>query len=61
MKYKATFQEEYLLTSNLLGAETIEELEQLEKVAFYFAEGLIEGERFEFLFPLTENDALTVP
>ncbi|MGV2929423.1 Fic family protein [Macrococcus capreoli] len=53
MKYKATFQEEYLLTSNLLGAETIEELEQLEKVAFYIAEGLIEGEGFEFLFPLT--------
>lgn len=53
MKYKATFQEEYLLTSNLLGAETIEELEQLEKVAFYIAEGLLEEEGFEFLFPLT--------
>lgn len=53
MKYKATFQDEYLLSSNLLGAETIEELEQLEKVAFYIAEGFIEGEGFEFLFPLT--------
>ncbi|RAI81069.1 hypothetical protein BFS35_005755 [Macrococcoides goetzii] len=40
-------------TSNLLGAETIEELEQLEKVAFYIAEGLLEEEGFEFLFPLT--------
>lgn len=35
MKYKATFQDGYLLTSNLLGAATMEELERLEKVAFY--------------------------
>lgn len=53
MKYKATFQDEYLLSFNLLGAETIEELEQLEKVAFYFAEVLMAEEGYEFLFPLT--------
>lgn len=42
MKYKATFQDEFLIASNLLGAETIDELEQLEKVAFYISEGLME-------------------
>ncbi len=26
MKYKATFQDEFLIASNLLGAETIDEL-----------------------------------
>lgn len=41
MKYKATFQDEYLINSNLLGAQTIDELEQLEKVAFYIVEGLM--------------------
>ncbi|WP_279488239.1 hypothetical protein [Macrococcus carouselicus] len=41
MKYKATFQDEYLLTSSLLGAATIGKLEQLEKVAFYISEGLL--------------------
>ncbi|OHS38599.1 Fic family protein [Staphylococcus sp. HMSC62A08] len=53
MKYKATFQDEYLIDSNLLGAKTIDELERLEKVAFYFAEGLMEAEGYDFLFPLT--------
>lgn len=53
MKYKANFQEEYLINSNLLGAKTLNELEQLEKVAFYIAEGLMEQEGYEFLFPLT--------
>lgn len=34
MKYRATFQDEYLINLNILGAEIIEEFEQLEKVAF---------------------------
>ncbi|QIN25572.1 hypothetical protein GJU84_00310 [Staphylococcus chromogenes] len=55
MKYKATLQDEYLINSNLLGAKTLDELEQLEKVAFYIAEGLLEEEGYDFLFPLTEN------
>lgn len=55
MKYKATLQDEYLINSNLLGAKTMDELEQLEKVAFYIAEGLLEEEGYDFLFPLTEN------
>lgn len=42
MKYKAIFQDEYLINSNLLGAKTVDKLEQLEKVAFYIIEGLIE-------------------
>ncbi|MCY1563612.1 Fic family protein [Staphylococcus pettenkoferi] len=53
MKYKATFQDEFLIASNLLGAETIDELEQLEKVAFYISEGLMEEKGYDFLFPLT--------
>lgn len=53
MKYKATFQDEYLINSNLLGAKIVDELEQLEKVAFYIIEGLIEEEGYDFLFPLS--------
>ncbi len=29
MKYKTTFQDEYLINSNLLGVETMNELKQL--------------------------------
>lgn len=29
MKYKTIFQDEYLINSNLLGAETMNELEQI--------------------------------
>lgn len=36
-KYNADYQGEYLLESNLLSAQSIEELEQLEKVAFYLS------------------------
>lgn len=53
MKYKATFQDEYLINSNLLGAQTIDGLEQLEKVAFYIVEGLMQEEGYDFLFPLS--------
>lgn len=44
MKYKATFHGEYLINSNLFDAKSIDVLEQLEKVAFYIVEGLIEKE-----------------
>lgn len=53
MKYKAIFQDKYLINSNLLCAKTVDKLEQLEKVAFYIIEGLIEKEGYDFLFPLS--------
>lgn len=52
MKYDAILQDEYLLSSNMLGAKTSDELEQLEKVAFYIAEAFVEKEGYKFLFPL---------
>lgn len=54
-KYNAHSQEEYLLKSNLLGAQSIDELERLERVAFYLSSSKVEHEGFEFLFPLSPS------
>lgn len=50
MKYDAILQDEYLLSSNMLGAKTSDELEQLEKVALYIAEAFVEEEGYKFYF-----------
>ncbi len=55
MKYKANFQEEYLINSNLLGVKTLNELEQLEKVAFYIAEGLIGTRRIRIFISINNK------
>lgn len=49
MKYNTHDQDEYLLQSNLLGAESTDELEQLERVAFYIFASRLEKQGFHFL------------
>ena len=53
MKYNTHNQDEYLLQSNLLGAESIDELEQLERVAFYISSSKLENDGLDFLLPLS--------
>lgn len=49
-------QEEYLLANNLLYANDYEELEQLERVAFYIAQAQLEDKsNHDFLNPLTSQ------
>ncbi|MEK4555243.1 Fic/DOC family protein [Jeotgalicoccus sp. FSL K6-3177] len=54
-KYNTQGQEEYLLKSNLLGAQNMKELEQLERVAFYLSSSKIEEDGLDFLLPLSPN------
>lgn len=53
MKYNTHNQDDYLLQSNLLGAESIDELEQLERVAFYISSSKLENDGLNFLLPLS--------
>lgn len=57
-KYNARNQDEYLLQSNLLGARNIQELEQLERVAFYLSSLKLESDGFYFLLPLSVGSVL---
>ncbi|SGV48349.1 Uncharacterised protein [Staphylococcus aureus] len=50
MKYDAILQDEYLLSSNMLGAKTSDELEQLEKLLFLIVESFVEEEGYKFYF-----------
>ena len=55
-KYDLEDQEEYLLANNLLDAKDYEELEQLERVAFYIAQAQLEDKsNHDFLTPLTSQ------
>lgn len=55
MKYNTHDQDEYLLQSNLLGAESTDELEQLERVAFYISASRLEKKGFDFLLPVSAD------
>lgn len=57
-KYSASNQDEYLLESNLLGALNIEELEQLERVAFYLSSSKLENNGFDFLLPISVGSVM---
>lgn len=52
-KYDAHNQDDYLLQSNLLGAQNMQELEQLEGVASYMSLSNLEQRGFEFLIPVS--------
>lgn len=52
-KYNTHNQDEYLLQSNLLDVESIDELEQLERVAFYISSSKLENNGLDFLLPLS--------
>lgn len=60
-KYNAYRQEEYLLKSNLSGVQNIDELERLERVAFYLSSSKVEHEGFEFLFLLSPSSLEELP
>ena len=51
-KYNVTPQDDFLLGQNLLGATTIEELEQLEKVAFYLHASKLKKMAMSFVIPI---------
>lgn len=57
-KYNTCDQDEYLLKSNLLGAQNIQELEQLERVAFYLSSSKAENDGFDFLLPISADSVI---
>lgn len=57
-KYNTYDQDEYLLKSNLLGAQNIQELEQLERVAFYLSSSKAENDGFDFLLPISADSVI---
>ena len=57
-KYNTCDQDEYLLKSNLLGAQNIQELEQLERVAFYLSSSKSENDGFDFLLPISADSVI---
>lgn len=59
-KYNIRNQDRYLLQSNLLGARNIQELEQLERVAFYLSITKLENEGFYFVLPLTVDSVTEI-
>lgn len=54
-KYDAHNQDDFLLKSNLLGAQNMKELEQFEEVAFYLTSTSLEQSGFEFLMPVSPS------
>lgn len=56
--YNTCDQDEYLLKSNLLGAQNIQELEQLERVAFYLSSSKAENDGFDFLLPISADSVI---
>lgn len=57
-KYNICDQDEYLLKSNLLGAQNIQELEQLERVAFYLSSSKAENDGSDFLLPISADSVM---
>src|SRR5699024_8242051 len=55
MKYNTHNQDDYLLQSNLLGAESIDELEQLERVAFYISSSKLENDGLNFILAISSS------
>lgn len=52
-RYNVGDQEDYLLGSNLLGAKSLDELAQLEAIAFSLRSSQLEAQGFDWFIPLT--------